>query len=240
MPASVQLYQIEGKHAPLLHNLFFNKKTGYVYGTLGDNTGPSEPLKVNFEPRALNDGAECVCYLDVAEPIFAYGEATRTVKASRRVYLRTYQDGGLNVLATFAPKPLAFLVAEAMLTVVRKNDATASGFLRPIGLNLQAKERQLRDAFGEVRRFAVTDILNDPHVTSTRMGGVQLDESDVYSKYVHKSGGRLSSILFKWNGRSIMLAEDGRLLLYAKFESDEQASLLIRSVLDTLKGIGLI
>ena len=124
--------------------------------------------------------------------------------------------------------------------MVVARDPAAAAVLLPAQLSLHSKETELRQAFGEVRRFSVADILNDPHVTDTRMGGTTLDHSDVYSKYVHKSGGRLTSIMFKWNGRSVMLAEDGRLLVYSKFESEEEASRVVRNVIDVLKNLGLI
>jgi hypothetical protein len=154
-------------------------------------------------------------------------------------FFRSFQTADIDLLVIFAPKwlvPRFFLALENRL---RQEGVRPIDLIFPASLKLLEKEKELQRAFLDVRRFWVKDI-PDIHIRGAAFGGVMLQDSPEYARYVKGGGGRLMSIAFKWRGVTIMISADGTIFTYSSFPSNREIADFFWEIIEVLSKVGVI
>ena len=105
--------------------------------------------------------------------------------------------------------------------------------IMPLFINLKDYEQDLHREFTEVRRFWMKD-MPDLYIRGAGISGVKLQNSPEYQRYVRQVGGKLMSMVFRWQGITILLSGDGLIFTYTNFNSNLEASRFFKRIIDKL------
>lgn len=104
--------------------------------------------------------------------------------------------------------------------------------------NLHENEEVLRKEFGNFSRFYTRDMDHDL-VKNAMVGGIRLEDSPDYRRFLKEYGGYLSVLFIDYGGLEIMLSSSGR-IWSPKKEFEERKYEIIKDLLIRLEKIGIL
>lgn len=107
-----------------------------------------------------------------------------------------------------------------------------------VTFNLNENEEALRKEFGNFSRFYAKDMDHDL-VKNATLGGIRLEDSPDYRRYLEDYGGYLSAIFLDYGGLEVMISSKGR-IWGPKKEFEERKYEIIKDLLIRLEKIGVI
>lgn len=238
MPTSCKLTKPNPDYWHLFHDLFLKKESEYDYETIDQEDGTKLKLKFYVTPIIEEGRMRCACAIDT--PFYAFSrEKGRVVsKSTIPVYLRVYKLGLGNLLGIFAPKWITPRITFALAQIAKTTDSNVRDFVNPVMLKLHSREKELQNEFIDVRRLWLKDI-PDPNVKGAAFGGLMLQDTPEYERYVRQMGGRIEAIAFKWEGVTILLSSNGSIFTYASLDEAE-ASEFFQRIISRLVDLGVV
>lgn len=133
----------------------------------------------------------------------------------------------------FAKRRQVQLLIKAISEIVKTNE----WFNEPT-FNIHENEKALRREFGNFTRFYTRDMSHEL-VKSASVGGVALEKSPDYKRYLKDYSGYLSAVVTDYNGIRIMLSVSGKIWSPSK-QFEERKIEIIADILKRLLRIGAI
>jgi len=239
MPTSCSLFSVNSKYWHVFHNLFLKENVALEYARIEPENKSPVILKLYNEPKEEKDGYRCACGIDVPQYFYNRDQGRVVDKATIDFFFKIYYMNNFNLLAIFVSKSVVSALTYAFNAIAKKENPAISDFIIPLALDLGGKEKAMQTEFVDVRRFWMRD-LPDIYVKTAAIGGIMLQDSPEYKRYVRGRTGRLMSISFKWRGITIILSSNGVLFTYTTFGSDLEASAFFKQIIDVLFRLGVI
>ena len=107
-----------------------------------------------------------------------------------------------------------------------------------VTFNLHENEEVLRNEFGNFSRFYTRDMDHDL-VKNAAVGGIRLENSPDYHRFLEEYGGYLSVLFIDYGGLEIMLSSSGR-IWSPKKEFEERKYEITKDILIRLEEIGVL
>jgi len=107
-----------------------------------------------------------------------------------------------------------------------------------VTFNLHENEEVLRKEFGNFSRFYTRD-MDHELVKNATVGGIRLEDSPDYHRFLEEYGGYLSVLFVDYGGLEIMLSSSGR-IWSPKKEFEERKYEIIKDLLIRLEEIGVL
>jgi hypothetical protein len=235
MPTPCRLYRIFPSYFTLFYELFLEKKKTHTYQRYSWKIDkPELELKIYSDPLGEDEfGIPCNIEIDIPVSIWNRDEGSISVKATKGTFLRTYNIGSERLLALYSSQELTQRVQIAISSVMKETEPDTGDLVLPMSIDLKEKEQELNKEFTEVRRFWMKD-MPDLYVRSTGISGVKLQDSPEYKRYVQRMDGNLMSLVFRWQGITILLSSDGLIFTYTNFPSYRESSLFFKTIIDKL------
>ena len=111
-------------------------------------------------------------------------------------------------------------------------------WFREITFNLHENEEKIRNEFGNFRRF-YTRNMDHELVKNATLGGVNLEDSSDYRRYIEDYGGYLSALIINYRGIDIMITSKGRIWSPNR-EFESQKYQIIKDILEKLENAGIM
>lgn len=124
-----------------------------------------------------------------------------------------------------------------LISSITKLLGTADWY-QDVAFNLHENEEVLRREFGNFSRFYTRDMDHDL-VKNAAVGGVRLEDSPDYHRFLEEYGGYLSVLFIDYGGLEIMLSSSGR-IWSPKKEFEERKYEIIKDLLIRLEEIGVL
>lgn len=234
MPTPCRILSVFPRYYPLFRKLFLKEDSTYIYERIKDAKEREIELKIYCEPQEEDAlGISCNIYIDLPHYFFNRDEGSVIVKSTNEVFIKNYIINSDNLIALFTSRNISHRLQYAFLSIARQYDPSAGDMMIPIILDLKGKERELNIEFSEVRRFWMKD-MPDIYIRGAGITGVRLQDSPEYTKYVRRLGGKLMSIVFRWQGITILLSSDGLIFTYTNFPSNTEAAHYFKVIIDKL------
>jgi len=156
------------------------------------------------------------------------------IKPIRQVEFLLYTEKEIEgFMAIFAKKRLVQLFVEAISSIFK----TTEWFSEPV-FDLHENEGLLRKEFGNFTRFYTRDMSHEL-VKSASVGGVALEKSPDYKRYLKDYSGYLSTVVVDYNGIQIMISSSGKIWSPSK-QFEERRIEIISEILKKLIRIGVV
>ena len=136
-------------------------------------------------------------------------------------------------MAIFAKKRLVQLLVEAFTNIFK----TTNWFSEPI-FDIHENEELLRREFGNFTRFYTRDMSHEL-VKSASVGGIALERSPDYKRYLKDYSGYLSAVVVDYNGIQVMISSSGKIWSPSK-QFEERKIEIISEILYRLQRIGVV
>ncbi|MFA4647529.1 hypothetical protein P8X24_09815 [Pyrococcus kukulkanii] len=107
-----------------------------------------------------------------------------------------------------------------------------------VTFNIHENEEVLRREFGNFSRFYTRD-MDHELVKNAAVGGIRLEDSPDYRRFLEEYGGYLSVLFIDYGGLEIMLSSSGR-IWSPKKEFEERKYEIIKDLLIRLEEIGVL
>jgi len=235
MPTPCRLVRIFPRYYSQFERLFLQENVNYVYHTVEYGHDQKVYLKIYCNPNDEDElGKSCDINIDIPHPFWNRDDGHIIVKSTEACYIRTYRIKNDAVLASFAAKSLTNRVFDALTMVAKEiENINPDDLIIPLFINLKDHEQDLHREFTEVRRFWMKD-MPDLYIRGAGISGVKLQNSPEYQRYVRQVGGKLMSMVFRWQGITILLSGDGLIFTYTNFNSNLEASRFFKRIIDKL------
>jgi len=156
------------------------------------------------------------------------------IKPVRQVEFFLYTEREIEgFMAIFAKKRLVQLLVEAISNIFK----TTEWFSEPV-FDIHENEELLRREFGNFTRFYTRDMSHEL-VKSASVGGVALEKSPDYKRYLKDYSGYLSAVVVYYNGVQIMISSSGKIWSPSK-QFEERRVEIISEILKKLIRIGVV
>lgn len=125
-----------------------------------------------------------------------------------------------------------------LITSFNKVLNSDSDWFKEITFNLHENEEKIRNEFGNFRRF-YTRNMDHELVKNASLGGVNLEDSPDYRRYIEDYGGYLSALIINYGGIDIMITSRGRVWSPNK-EFESRKYQMIKDIPEKLENAGII
>ncbi len=184
------------------------------------------------EPAEENDfGFLITAYVDIPQTLWSKDTGTYSTKITKKLEVQIFTTPEVgNYLVVFASN----ILVKEFVNSVTKILNTVEWF-KPVLIDTDRKEEEIRNELGDFRRVYVKD-MDDDLVKTATMGGLRLELSSDYARYIRDYGGRLSAVSLIYEGNWMMITFRG--IFYSPSKDAESRKVeIIHNLLKLLKEI---
>ncbi len=230
---SCKLYRLDSKAAlqtlpPLLERL--QKEKALTYARTERN--PETELKVYYGRSKENElGQWHEFYVDNELVLWSRQRGEYSVPVTFWVGVQFFTGNFSPLVAVFGSRynSIAF---ENALRLLSGPDATL--FLS-VELDLTQKSEEIRGHFADVQRFKVERLRDDKEKLAS-IGGMRLQSSAAWDRYLQKMHGALTMVVVKYKDVYVKISEDGML----RFRAQADDVRMVRDIISELRALGVM
>ena len=237
MPLKCRILKLNPEMDEKVKELLF-KENEFVYETK-EIDGEEYELKCYIsEIEKLELGTKLNVYIDSLIRIWnkakGYIPVIKTIQVENMIYTTREVE---NYISIFASRSCIVDFVKAISSYFSEGNPT-SQWSFTMKINFEEHEEDIRRKFGDFRRVYVKE-MDDDLVKSAIMGGITLENSSDYVRYVRDYGGRVTAVAVMYEQYWLLITERGT-FFSPNNEAEERRYELIYKLIKDLKDIGVL
>jgi len=205
-------------------------KKSLTYGHVGDDA--NIPLKLYFLGSEENKhGQEFTFEVDKELVLWSRERGDYTVGVTVHVEVQFFKGDLSPLLAVFAGRYNAVVFADAIQELCEPDGPV---FL-PVEFDLTQRSEEIRTQFTDVLRFRAERLRDDKEKLAS-IGGVRLQTSKAWDRYLQTMKGELTMVVVKYKDAYVRIAEDGMFGFRGRTDNAE----FVRDLVYELKRLGIM